>query len=83
MAVSWPGDGATTQATRNNPEAVANRGVAEIADHITGQLERFERQPILIGHTLGGLLVQNLLGRDLAAAAIAIDPHQRGCQNCP
>jgi pimeloyl-ACP methyl ester carboxylesterase len=71
---SWPGDGATTEATRRNASAVAGYGVAEIANHIVGQLKRLERKPILIGHSFGGLLVQNLLGRDLAAAAIAIDP---------
>ena len=73
-AVNWPGDAATTEATRRNPNAVAGYGVTEIADHIAGQLKALAQKPILIGHSFGGLLVQNLLGRDLAAAAIAIDP---------
>jgi len=72
-AASWPGDAETTEATRRNADAVAGYGVTEIADHIAGQLKKFERKPILIGHSFGGILVQNLLGRDLAAAAIAID----------
>jgi non-heme chloroperoxidase len=74
IAASWPGDAATTEATRRNPNAVAGYGVTEIAQHIAEQLRGFERKPILIGHSFGGLLVQNLLGRELAAAAIAIDP---------
>lgn len=73
-AANWPGDGESTAATRKNPGAVAGFGVGEIADHIAQQLKKFDRKPILIGHSFGGLLVQNLLGRDLAAAAIAIDP---------
>lgn len=73
-AVGWPGDAATTVATRRNPSAVAGYGVTEIAEHIAGQLNAFQRKPILVGHSFGGLLVQNLLGRDLASAAIAIDP---------
>ena len=73
-ATSWPGDSETTEATRQNADAVAGFGVAEIADHIAKQLKTFDRKPILIGHSFGGLLVQNLLGRDLAAAAVAIDP---------
>jgi pimeloyl-ACP methyl ester carboxylesterase len=73
-AASWPGDSATTEATRKNAGAVAGYGVTEIADHIAKQLEASGKKPILIGHSFGGLLVQNLLGRDLAAAAIAIDP---------
>ncbi|TMA27388.1 MAG: alpha/beta hydrolase [Deltaproteobacteria bacterium] len=74
VAASWPGDSATTEATRKNAAAVAGFGVAEIADHIAGQLKAFSRKPVVIGHSFGGLLAQNLLGRDLAAAAIAIDP---------
>lgn len=74
LAASWPGDANSTEATRGHAEAVAGYGVTEIADHIAGQLKAFKTKPILIGHSFGGLLVQNLLGRDLAAAAIAIDP---------
>lgn len=74
VAASWPGDSETTEATRKNAAAVAGFGVAEIADHIAGQLKAFSRKPVVIGHSFGGLLAQNLLGRDLAAAAIAIDP---------
>jgi pimeloyl-ACP methyl ester carboxylesterase len=73
-AASWPGDSDTTEDTRKNADALAGYGVGEIAEYIAGQLETFEKKPILIGHSFGGLLVQNLLGRDLAAAAIAIDP---------
>ena len=73
-AASWPGDAATTDATRRNPAALAGYGVTEIADHIAGQLTGLPSKPILIGHSFGGLLVQNLLGRDLGAAGIAIDP---------
>jgi pimeloyl-ACP methyl ester carboxylesterase len=74
VAASWPGDAETTEATRRNAAAVAGYGVTEIADHIAGQLKAFARQPIVIGHSFGGLLAQNLLGRNLAAAAIAFDP---------
>lgn len=74
VAASWPGDSETTEATRHNAASVAGYGVTEIADHVAAQLAALERQPILLGHSFGGLLVQNLLGRNLAAAAIAIDP---------
>jgi pimeloyl-ACP methyl ester carboxylesterase len=74
VAATWPGDAETTEATRRNPAALAGYGVTEIALHIAGQLTALKRKPVLVGHSFGGLLVQNLLGRDLAAAAIAIDP---------
>jgi len=73
-AVNWPGDGATTEATRENPSSVAGYGVEEIAEYITGEIAKLPEKPILIGHSFGGLLAQILLGRDLAVAAIAIDP---------
>jgi pimeloyl-ACP methyl ester carboxylesterase len=74
VAASWPGDAQTTEATRRNAGALAGVGVTEIADHIAGQLQAFAQPPILIGHSFGGLLAQNLLGRGLGSAAIAIDP---------
>lgn len=73
-AASWPGDADTTKSTREKPGAVAGYGVREIADYIAGQIKSFDQKPILIGHSFGGLLAQNLLGRDLAVAAVAIDP---------
>src|SRR5262245_57659840 len=74
MAASWPGDAETAEATRRNARAVAGYGVTEIADHIATQMKKSEQKSILIGHSFGGLLVQNLLGRNLASAGIAIDP---------
>lgn len=74
VAASWPGDGQTTEATRKNANAVGGYGVTELAEAVASQLGSHEHKPILIGHSFGGLLAQNLLGRDLAAAAIAIDP---------
>jgi len=74
VAASWPGDSETTEATRRKSNAIAGHGVTEIANHIADQIKILQQKPILIGHSFGGLLVQNLLGRDLAAAAVAIDP---------
>lgn len=74
FAANWPGDGATTEATRQNGQALAGYGVTEIANHIADQLKGLGKKPVAIGHSFGGLLVQNLLGRDLVAAAVAIDP---------
>jgi alpha-beta hydrolase superfamily lysophospholipase len=74
VAASWPGDAATTVATRQNPASVAGYGVNEIAEHIARQLKTFDQPPVLVGHSFCGLLVQKLLGLNLAAGAIAIDP---------
>ena len=74
IAAGWPGDAETTESTRRRAAALAGYGVTEIADHIASQIKILEHKPILIGHSFGGLLVQNLLGRGLASAAVAIDP---------
>jgi pimeloyl-ACP methyl ester carboxylesterase len=70
----WPGDSATVAASRANPDAIANHGVTEIADSYEKVIKGLSEPPILIGHSFGGLLAQILLGRGVAAAAVAIDP---------
>lgn len=73
VAAKWPGEADTPEATRRNYAAMAGYGLSEIADFITGQLSLFDEKPVLIGHSFGGVLVQNLLGRGLGAAGVAID----------
>jgi non-heme chloroperoxidase len=70
----WPGDSATVPESRANPGAIANRGVAEIADNYAKIIATLPEPPIVIGHSFGGLLAQIILGRGIAAAGIAIDP---------
>lgn len=73
-APAWPGDGATVADTRANPDAVAGFGLDAIVDHFAGILRASGTKPIVVGHSFGGLIAQLLLGRDLASAAVAIDP---------
>jgi hypothetical protein len=40
----------------------------------TGIIGGLPAKPVVIGHSFGGLIVQRLLGQDLAAAGVAIDP---------
>jgi len=74
MNPSWPGDGDTVESSRTNPKAISNRGVKEVADSYANKIAALREAPILIGHSFGGLLVQILLARGVAAAAVAIDP---------
>jgi non-heme chloroperoxidase len=74
VAPEWPGTPATVTEARANPQGSAGYGVGEIADHYAGIIGSLTAKPILVGHSFGGLIVQNLLGRDLARAAVAIDP---------
>ena len=70
----WPGDGATVEESRNNTKAIANHTIKEVADGYAKVISALPEKPILIGHSFGGLMVQILLGRDLGAAGVAIDP---------
>lgn len=70
----WPGSGATVEESRRNTKAIANRRIKQVVDSYATTIATLPSKPILIGHSFGGLMVQILLGRGLAAAAIAIDP---------
>lgn len=74
VAPGWPGDSATVGETRKQPDRVAGHGIDDVVEHYAGVIRQLEAKPIVIGHSFGGLVVQRLLGDDLAAAAVAIDP---------
>ncbi|MDR3032978.1 MAG: alpha/beta fold hydrolase [Kitasatospora sp.] len=74
VAPGWPGDGDTVEDTRNHPERVAGKGIDDVVEHYARIIGELDTPPIVIGHSFGGLIVQRLLGQDLAAAAVAIDP---------
>jgi pimeloyl-ACP methyl ester carboxylesterase len=74
VAPGWPGDADTIEETRNHPERVAGHGVDDVVEHYARVIRALDVKPIVIGHSFGGLVVQRLLGDDLAAAAVAIDP---------
>ena len=73
IAPSWPGIPATVGEARAHPENIGGHGVNGVADHDAKIIRTLAAKPIVIGHSFGGLIAQNLLGRGLAAAAIAID----------
>lgn len=74
IAPEWPGGPATVAEARANPQAVAGFGITEVADHFADIIAGLPEKPVVIGHSFGGLLAQNLLGRGVAAAGVAIDP---------
>ncbi|MCU1479377.1 MAG: alpha/beta hydrolase [Subtercola sp.] len=74
VAPGWPGDGETVEATRAHPEALDGVGIEAIFDHYADLIDGMPQKPIVIGHSFGGLIAQELLAHDLAVAAVAIDP---------
>ena len=74
LTPDWPDDPATVKEARAEPEAVANKTLAQVADHTTEIIHALDRKPAVMGHSTGGLLAQMLAGRGLSAATVAIDP---------
>jgi non-heme chloroperoxidase len=73
LAPGWPGDSGTVGETRSHPERVAGYGIDDVVGHYARIIGELDSKPIAIGHSFGGLVVQRLLGQDLAAAAVGID----------
>jgi non-heme chloroperoxidase len=74
IAPGWPGDPATVALARANPRAMAGNSLARITDHYAQVIEALSAKPIVVGHSFGGLITQQLAGRGLAAASVAISP---------
>jgi len=71
---SWPDDPLTVEEARAEPEALANKNLAQIADHTADVIGRLSRKPAVMGLSTGVLLAQILAGRGRSAATVAIDP---------
>ena len=73
-APGWPGDADTVAETRAAADALDDVGIEQICHHYADYIDTLDAKPIVIGHSFGGLIAQELLANDLATAAIAIDP---------
>lgn len=74
LAPGWPDDPATVTDARRDPSVFAHKGVGDITQHHAEVIRALDREPIVIGHSFGGLITQKLAGLGLAKAAVAIDP---------
>jgi pimeloyl-ACP methyl ester carboxylesterase len=74
VAPSWPhhaGDPRMLRASHPNP-ALGRLTFADVVEAIEREIRALPDKPFLIGHSMGGLIVQILLGRNLASAGIAL-----------
>src|SRR5579864_3310462 len=74
LTPGWPGIPDAVEEARSNPGRAAGNGIGEIVEHYAQVVAGLEARPVVVGHSFGGLIAQRLLGQDLAAAAVAIDP---------
>jgi alpha-beta hydrolase superfamily lysophospholipase len=74
LAPAWPKVEGTPAEIRNDPERIANVGIAEILDSYQSIIEGLAKPPVIIGHSFGGGFTEILLDRGLGAAGVAISP---------
>jgi pimeloyl-ACP methyl ester carboxylesterase len=74
IAPSWPGrDKPVEELRKNHPDPqLGQLTLSRVIEHFDGLVSAMDEKPILIGHSMGGLVVQLLLQRGLAAAGVAI-----------
>jgi len=74
-APSWPHKEGTPQelrAKQPNDLSLARLTLTELVDHYANFVKALPEKPIIIGHSLGGLVTQILLNRGLAVAAAVL-----------
>ena len=74
-APAWPGrDEPVATLRRNYPDQrLGQLSLVDVVERYAGWIGKADPRPVLIGHSMGGLVVQLLLQRNLAVAGIAID----------
>jgi len=60
-------------ALREDPSGLAHGGVPEIMNHLTDTITALSSQPIIMGHSFGGLFAQLPVGNRLGSAGVSID----------
>jgi pimeloyl-ACP methyl ester carboxylesterase len=75
-APRWPGEAETVAATRADPAAMNGVGIADVTAHYAALIDNLPAQPVVIGHSFGGLIAQQLLARGKARACVALAPAQ-------
>ncbi|MCB9707058.1 MAG: alpha/beta fold hydrolase [Myxococcales bacterium] len=75
LAPAWPEhEGSAAEARAAHPDKrLAALDLEDVVDHYRKIIDGLGEEPILIGHSMGGLVVQRLLAEGRASAAVAID----------
>lgn len=74
-APPWPYKSASPQVLRNkhpHDTSLANTSLSQVLEYYLHIIEQQPERPIVIGHAMGGLIVQLLLQRNILAAGIAL-----------
>ncbi len=74
VAPGWPDEPLTVVEGRRRPELFAGTTIGQVAEHVRAVIEGLSMKPAIIGHSMGGLVAQQLAGQGLASATVPIDP---------
>lgn len=77
IAPAWPYKDGTAKALRDRQPKDTNLAtltLTELINHYATIAKNLSEKPIIIGHSLGGLITQILVNRNLAAFGVAIHP---------
>lgn len=73
----WPGVGdRSVEDIRKNPEALRGIGLGEITSHYEKIIRGLDAPPIIMGHSIGGLITQMLLNKGLGCSGVGISAGQ-------
>ena len=72
-APAWPGERPTAAQTRANADDLAGLSMERLVTHYADLIRRLPVQPILIGSSLGGTVVQKLLAAGYGAGGVVLD----------
>ncbi len=76
FAPAWPGrEKPVGELRKAHPDSeLAKLKLNHIVDHMEAFIKGLDEKPVIIGYSMGGLVVQLLLQRNTALAGVAIDP---------
>lgn len=72
LAPAWPRVEGVVENVRRATPLLAGLGIAEIVSYYEKIVQSLDEPPVLMGHSLGGLIVQILLDRGLGSAGVAV-----------
>ncbi|MET7511864.1 alpha/beta hydrolase [Streptomyces sp. NPDC005480] len=74
LTPGWPGEAPAAREMRRSPEPFGDIGLDALTDHYAGIVRSFDTAPVIVGHSVGGLIAQHLIGVNIGRAAVAIAP---------
>jgi pimeloyl-ACP methyl ester carboxylesterase len=73
-APAWPGMDAEVEQLNRDPSPMKGLGITRIVDHYDTIIRGLDSPPIVMGHSIGGTVLQLLLDRGLGRAGVGIAP---------